>query len=105
MKDNRIVKYNMDFCFREFKYEEGAVRIDLYDVNEMHGYIIAPWTLEYAGKHLREVLKKATGIGGGWSFPLKAITPNKFNKDIYIYDFTITSRLYNNLRRIYERKH
>lgn len=102
--DKRIVKYNVDFCFRNFQYDVGAVRIDLFNIDDMHGHIIAEWNVDYAKKHLLRVLSTATGIKGGWNMDNVTVEISKHNKDVKIYDFTISSRLYKNLRRIYERK-
>jgi hypothetical protein len=103
MKDRRIVRYNVDFCFRDFKYVSGAVAIDLSDVNDMKARVIAEWSPEYAEKHVRRVIGDATGIRGGWTIEKPEIINNNLSSSVKVYEFKILSRLYPNLRRIYER--
>lgn len=103
MKDTRIVKYNVDFCYLGYKYKTGAIVIDLSNIDEMVGTVEAEWSQEYAEKHLVRVLSEATGINGGWSLPMVTILRSDFNQRLKTYNFTITSRLYKNLRRIHER--
>jgi len=104
IKDKRIVKYDTTFCFRGYKFDQGAIRIDLSDVKDMHGHVIAGWTVKYAQDHLHKLLGEATGIKGGWTFEYVTVEQNKFNNDINVYDFVISSRIYKNLRRIYEKR-
>lgn len=98
------MKYNVDFCFKGYKYSSGCIAIDLSDITNMQGRVIAEWGKEYTEKHLRKLLGEATGISGGWSFPFVSINKSGFNNNTMVYDFEINSRLYENLRRIYERR-
>jgi len=102
MRDKRIVKYNVDFCYKNFKYKQGAVSIDLSDVDNMKGVVEADWSLKYAQSHLKRMLSQATGIGGGWNLDFVTVEDSMFSSDKK-YTFTIKSRLYVNLRRLYER--
>ena len=102
-RDTRIVKYNVDFCYKGYKFSSGCIAIDLSDITNMQGKVIAEWSKDYTEKHLRALLGEATGISGGWSFPLVTIKPSGFDNKILVYEFDIVSRLYCNLRRIYER--
>ena len=103
MKDRRIVRYNVDFVFRGFKYTSGAVSIDLSDVKNMKARVIAEWSPAYAETHVKRVLGDATGIRGGWTICEPEIINNNLSHTVKIYEFPILSRLYPNLRRIYER--
>lgn len=102
MRDKRIVKYNVDFCYKNFKYKQGAVSIDLSDLDNMKGTVEADWGLEYAKSHLKRMLSEATGIGGGWNLDFVTVEDSMFSREKK-YTFTIKSRLYVNLRRLYER--
>lgn len=103
MKDRRIVKYNVDFVFKGFKFTQGAVEINLSVLKNMKGEVIADWSVEYAEHHLKKLLAQATGIKAGWSVTNTESIQNPFNSRATIYKFDIESRLYTNLRRIYER--
>lgn len=102
--DTRIVKYNVDLCYKDYKYAKGCVAVDLSDIDNMRARIIAEWSMSYAEKHLLMALGEATGIHGGWSLPQITSQPSGHDNGVIIYDFTIKSRLYKNLRRIYERR-
>lgn len=102
IKDNRIVKYNVDFVFKDFKYKQGNVRIDLSNLKEMRGYVNSSWSREYSLHHLKKLLHEATGVGGGWHIELESESRSDWNPESIKYVFTINSRLYKNLRRIYE---
>lgn len=104
MTDNRIMKYNVDFCFRDFKYSSGCVTIDFENLEEMKGRVIADWSIDYATKHLMDLILLATGIKGGWTISEIEIENNKLNKHVKVYNFTIQSRLYKTLRGIYDRR-
>ncbi len=103
MIDRSIVKYNVDFVFRNFKYKSGAVAIDLADTNNMIGIVEADWSEKYATYHLKKVLTEATGIGGGWDLTGITVERSIFNRSTAKYSFVIKSRLYTNLRKIHER--
>ncbi len=104
MRDRRIVRYNVDFCFRHFQYMSGAVAVDLSDLSNMRARVIAEWTPDYAKHHVERVLGDCTGIRGGWTIHPPMELPNKANKDIHVYEFKIDSIIYINLRRIHEKK-
>ncbi len=104
IKDTRIVKYNVDFCFKDFKYKSGAVAIDLSDLENMIGIVEADWSVKYATDHLKKVLTEATGIGGGWDLSFVTVESSIFSRETKKYKFTIKSRLYRNLRRIHDRR-
>ncbi len=104
MKDRRLVRYNVDFVFKDFKYTVGAVAIDLSDLKDMKARVIASWSPDYASKHVMRVIGDATGIRGGWTLEKPTELQNNFNEDVRIYDFKINSRLYPALRKIYERR-
>lgn len=102
MIGSSIVKYNINFIFRDFKYTSGAVSIDLSDLHNMKATVIADWSPEYAKKHVKIVIGDATGICGGWTIEKPKIINNNLSSSVKIYEFRILSRLYINLRRIYE---
>ena len=97
------MKYNKNLKYDYYKYESGAVALDLWDLDDMNGKIIAEWSMDYAKKQMLMALAKATGIKGGWSFSFISQSPSKHDESINIYEFCIDSRLYTNLRRIYEK--
>ena len=102
MTDKRILKYNKSFVYQGYKTSVGVIKIDLSDINNMKCTIDCDWTNDYAITHLRKALGEVTGIHAGWSFPYVKIETSIFGRWKYKYEFSVQSRLYRNLRRIYE---